>query len=112
MGSGRDDRQVNLPRQLLYRLAVSGIPERVMAAVPAAEREAFHHARRYVAGLEPDEAFATVRELDAEGLSATVDYFGEQEADPAEAMRVADDYVLLARAAHELPQTTSLSVDL
>lgn len=103
---------MNFPRQLLYRLAVSGVPERVMTAVPAAERQAYRRALRYVAGRTRDDAFAAVRGLAAAGISASVDYFGEQVADAVLAQRVTDDYVDLMRTAGELPQTTSLSIDL
>lgn len=103
---------MSLPRQLLYRVAVSGVPQRVMDAIPTLEREAYQRAQRYVAGQTRDQAFAVVRRLAADRISATVDLFGEQVADVATAERVADAYVDLARAVPELPPSTSLSIDL
>lgn len=103
---------MSFARELLYRVAVSGVPERVLDAVPALEQEAYRQALRYVAGRTRDDAFRAVRGLADEGLRASVDYFGERVTEEAEAVRVADAYVELAGAARELPQTTSLSIDL
>jgi proline dehydrogenase len=53
-----------------------------------------------------------VRRLTADRVAASLDFFGEQVADASEATRVGDAYVDLARAAHDLPEGTSLAVDL
>lgn len=103
---------VNPARQILYKIAVSGVPERVLDAVPALEQESYRHALRYVAGREREDAFRVVRALADEGLRASIDFFGERVPVAAEAASVAGAYVELARAVHELPQTTSLAVDL
>ena len=103
---------MNPARQILYKIAVSGLPERVLDAVPAVEEQAYRQALRYVAGRTRDDAFRVARSLAEEGLHATVDFFGERVADEAEAGAVADAYIELARAVHELPESTSLSIDL
>ncbi|MGH7687574.1 MAG: proline dehydrogenase family protein [Candidatus Dormibacteria bacterium] len=91
---------------------MSGVPERVLEAVPMLEPEAYKQASKYVAGRTREDAFARVRRLSETGLLATVDFFGEQVAVEGEAVRVGDAYVELARALGELPETTTLSIDL
>ena len=103
---------MSFARQVLYRVAVSGVPERVLEAVPMLESEAYKQASKYVAGRTREEAFGRVRKLSEEGLLATVDFFGEQVAVEGEAVRAGDAYVELAGAMRELPETTSMSIDL
>ncbi len=54
---------------------------------------AWQAARRFVAGRTVDEAVAVVAALNAEGLSATLDYLGENVATRAEAAAAADAYI-------------------
>ncbi len=49
--------------------------------------------RRFVAGLEPDDALAVVADLNARGLDGAVTYLGENVRTPADAARAADVYV-------------------
>ena len=108
----RGDINMNSARQILYKIAVSGVPERVLDAVPALEHEAYKQALRYIAGRDREDAFIRVRELAADGVRASIDLFGEQVTDPLVVDQAADAYVDLAQAVGELPETTSLSVDL
>ncbi|MBV8526692.1 MAG: proline dehydrogenase family protein [Candidatus Dormibacteraeota bacterium] len=103
---------MKVARELLYRVAVSGVPERVMEAVPALEQEGYRQALRYVAGRDREDAFSRVRAVAADGLRASVDLFGEQVTDPVQMTEATDAYVDLAHAVAELPDTTSLSIDL
>lgn len=103
---------MNSARQILHKIAGSGVPERVLDAVPALEREAYRQALRYVAGRDREDAFSKVRTLAADGLRASVDLFGEQVSDAVVIGQAADAYADLATAVGELPQTTSLSIDL
>ena len=102
---------MNSARQILYKIAVSGVPERVLDAVPALEHEAYRQALRYVAGRDREDAFSRVRALAADGVRASVDLFGEQVTDALVVSQAADAYGDLATAAGELPETTSLSID-
>ena len=106
------DSRMNSARQILYKIAVSGVPERVLDAVPALEHEAYRQALRYVAGRDREDAFSRVRELAGEGLHASIDLFGEQVADSVVVGEAANAYVDLAQAVGDLPETTSLSIDL
>ena len=110
MASGES--RMNSARQILYKIAVSGVPERVLDAVPALEHEAYRQALRYVAGRDRDDALSRVRALAADGVRASIDLFGEQVTDSAQVDQAAAAYVDLATAVGELPETTSLSIDL
>ncbi len=55
----------------------------VLAAMPA--RLLWRFARRYVAGTALDEALRVVRDLNAQGVMATLDILGEQVGSPSEA---------------------------
>jgi proline dehydrogenase len=71
---------------------------------------AFDHARRYVAGCDEGAAFATVHALELEGLSASVDLFGESVDDTADADHETNRYVVLASMVAAHPGTY-LSLD-
>jgi proline dehydrogenase len=59
-------------------------------------------AQRFIAGEELDDAVRTVRRLNQEGLDATLDYLGEEVAEPAAAREAGAIYVaLLDRIAAE-----------
>jgi len=62
-----------------------------------------------VAGSTREEAFAVVRRLHDQGLTASIDLFGEQVRDETAARAAADDYVALAGALADLPGGTDLS---
>ena len=98
-----------LPRRLLFTLATSERFERGVRAAPGGERVAHALASRYVAGTTADEALATARRLAAQGVNSSIDFFGENVIDPAEADRVADAYVALAP---RIDPGTYLSIDL
>lgn len=103
---------MNPAREILYKIAVSGVPERVLDAVPALEHQAYRQALRYVAGRDREDAFSTVRALAGDGLRASIDLFGEQVSDPVQAAQACNGYVDLAGALTGLPGTTSISIDL
>jgi proline dehydrogenase len=99
-------------RRALFALATSSRLERTVRRVPALEARAAHAARRYVAGTSRDEAFEMAGLLDRRGMAATIDLFGEAVHDPAEAVRIADEYVELAKLTADLPERTWLAIDL
>lgn len=98
-------------RRALFTLATEPRLERAIRSVPPLAAQAERAARRYVAGTSRDEAFDTAWRLHRAGLATTLDLFGEAVADPAEASRVADEYVELAKLTADLPDGTWLAVD-
>ncbi|MGA8337719.1 MAG: hypothetical protein WB761_23495, partial [Solirubrobacteraceae bacterium] len=102
-----------IPRPILFKLATSERFERAVRGAPGGDRVAYGLALRYVAGTTADDALATARRLAAQGINASIDFFGENVTDPAEADRVANAYVALAgRLATDAPPGTYLSIDL
>jgi proline dehydrogenase len=102
-----------VPRPILFKLATSERFERAVRGAPGGNRVAYTLATRYVAGATVDDALATARRLAAQGIDASIDFFGENVTDPGEADRVADAYVALAgRLATHAPPGTYLSIDL
>lgn len=76
-------------RQALLALSRSKRLARFMTESPLA----WSGARRFVAGRTVDEAVAVVQALNREGLSATLDYLGENVGTLAEAAASADAYI-------------------
>ncbi len=103
---------VNASRRLLFALATSASWEKAIRALPGGERNAYRLARRYVAGTRLEDALACAHRLAAEGLTSSIDLFGERVSDPVQADRIADDYVALARTLDQFPGSTFLSIDL
>jgi proline dehydrogenase len=103
---------VTIRRRLLFRLATSDTFEHLVRALPPVEAQARRRALRYVAGETLDDALAVARVLQEQGLSAAIDFFGEQVRDAAEAERAVAGYVALAERLPEAPATTSVALDL
>jgi proline dehydrogenase len=99
-------------RKLLFRLATSERFERLVRSLPGGEARAYAAARRHVAGTTRDDALETARRLVAEGFAVSLDFFGEDERDPAVAAGVADDYVRLARLVGTLDGDVTVALDL
>jgi proline dehydrogenase len=101
-----------LRRRTLFNLATSAAFERAVGVVPGARNRAWRSARRYVAGEAAADAVAAARRLEAAGLGASVDLFGERTA-AAGARDVARRYEELARLlADATGPRTWLSLDL
>ena len=101
-----------LRRRSMLRLATSGVFERAVGLVPGARERAWRSARRYVAGAAEADAIAAVRRLEASGLAASVDLFGERTG-IAGAREVARRYEALGRVlASATGERTWISVDL
>jgi proline dehydrogenase len=101
-----------LRRRVLFHLATNPAFERALRATPLTRDRAWRSARRYVAGERIQDAVAVARALHADGLSASIDLFGERVTDRTHAARVADAYVELAGALDATPPGTWLSIDL
>ncbi len=98
-----------LARRAVFALATSERLEQGVRRAPGGEAAAWRVARRYVAGLDAEEALARARALRAEGLSVSLDLFGERERDLARADTTAQS---LAALAARLPDGAWLSLDL
>jgi proline dehydrogenase len=98
-----------MKRRILFKLATSERFERAVRAAPGGEHVAYMLASRYVAGATADDALATARRLAEQGVLSSIDFFGENVTDAAEADRVADAFVALAG---RIDAGTYLSIDL
>jgi proline dehydrogenase len=99
-------------RHILFALATSERFEHVARGLPSGERAAYRLASRYVGGRERADAFALTRELAEQGLTASIDYFGESVTDFGEAERVTDSYLQLAGTLTDAAAGTFVSLDL
>jgi proline dehydrogenase len=102
----------SVSRRILLALATSERFEHFVRGLPGGDRAAYRLASRYVAGRDRADAFALAQELAKERLACSIDFFGENVTDPAEAERVAEAYVQLAGALETAPSGTFLSLDL
>ena len=69
-------------------------------------------ARRFVAGEQPEDAFAAARVLERQGLSVTLDLLGESVASTTTALDATKAYVALVGAATDAGISRSISVKL
>jgi proline dehydrogenase len=99
-------------RRLLFALATSERLEHAVRGVPVAARHAQRLASRYVAGTTLEDALEVTRALAQDGIASSIDFFGENVLDPAEAERVAAVYVELAGELGRVPVGTFVSLDL
>ena len=98
-------------RRVLFSVVTNQRLEQGVRRFPALERRAYRAARQYVAGGTRDQALDVVGRLHADGIAASVDFFGELVADRAAAERATADYVELAKAI-ERADGAWLAVDL
>ena len=75
-------------------------------------RLAKHFARRFVAGETVAEALAAVKELNARGITASLDLLGESVSTEPEARAARDEYVQLLDRIHESKLDANVSVKL
>jgi proline dehydrogenase len=99
-------------RHVLFGLATSERFGHLARGLPGGERVAYRLASRYIAGRELTDALSLVRELAEDGLTGSVDFFGESVIDRGEAERVATSYRQLGAALEDAPAGTFLSLDL
>jgi len=75
-------------------------------------RLAKHFARRFVAGETASEALAAVKELNAKGITASLDLLGESVYTEGEAHAARDEYLSLLDKIHEAKLDANVSVKL
>jgi proline dehydrogenase len=83
-----------------------------LSARPGLQRRLFFLARRFVAGETVETAIAAVRTLNAAGLSATLDFLGEDVHDEAAAALTADTYLRMIDAIVAAGADSNVSVKL
>jgi len=69
-------------------------------------------ARRFVAGETIDDALAAIRELNAQGITATLDHLGENVETREDAVRATDDYLKVLDAIGQAGLTSHVSIKL
>jgi proline dehydrogenase len=79
---------------------------------PAFQRRFFFLAKRFIAGETVDEAMDAVAALNAAGITATLDFLGEDVTAAAEAERTRDAYFALLQAIRARGVETNVSVKL
>jgi proline dehydrogenase len=86
--------------------------DKLLAPNSAFQTRFFFLAKRFVAGETIASALAAVRELNAGGLTATLDFLGEDVTDVAEASRTRDTYLEMLAAIEREALRTNVSVKL
>jgi proline dehydrogenase len=86
--------------------------DRILSPTSSFQTRFFFLAKRFVAGETIASALAAVRELNAEGLTATLDFLGEDVTDVAEARRTRDTYLEMLAAIEREAARTNVSVKL
>ncbi|MDE2481148.1 MAG: proline dehydrogenase family protein [bacterium] len=88
------------------------IIDRLLAPDSAFQKNFFFLAKRFVAGETIDSAIAAVRELNAQGMSATLDFLGEDVFERDAALKTRDAYVAMLDAIRTSGANTNVSVKL
>ncbi len=86
--------------------------DRILAPNSSFQRRFFFLAKRFVAGETIESAIAAVRDLNSDGLSATLDFLGEDVTDSREAERTRDTYLEMLGAIEREAVRTNVSVKL
>ena len=83
----------------------------IAAAMPLVPRPlVWRFSRRYIAGVDLDDAYGTVAELNAAGCTATIDVLGEDSTDTVEVLSVLDLYLQASQGSHERSRRCGISV--
>lgn len=95
-------------RTALIALSRNKTVQNLIVQVPVSR----NMARRFVAGETLDEAIEAVRQLNRQGMLATLDHLGENVASRAEAISAADEYLIALDALAESGVDSNVSVKL
>ena len=88
------------------------VVDRFLAPNTSFQRRFFFLAKRFVAGETIDSALAAVRELNSGGLTATLDFLGEDVSDLREAQHTRDTYLDMLDAIERTTVRTNVSIKL
>lgn len=91
---------------------VSAVIDRIFAPDSFFSKNFFFLAKRFVAGESIDSAIAAVRELNAAGMTATLDFLGEDVIEPQSALKTRDAYVAMLDAIAAAGVKSNVSVKL
>ncbi len=86
--------------------------DRILAPNTAFQARFFFLARRFIAGETIESALGAVREVNAAGLTATLDFLGEDVTDMREAERTRDTYLAMLAAIERSHARANVSVKL
>lgn len=86
--------------------------DRLFAPDSAFQKNFFFLAKRFVPGETVESAIDTVRELNRQGMTASLDYLGEDVRERAAAVATADAYLRVLDALHETGVDSNVSVKL
>lgn len=86
--------------------------ERLISPESSFQKRFFFLARRFVAGERIDEAIGAVRALNAQGMTASLDFLGEDVLDRASAVRTTDTYLAMLDAIGGAGVQSNVSVKL
>jgi proline dehydrogenase len=94
-------------------MAVGIFNRAIAAAMPFVPRPlVWRFSRRYIAGVDLDDAYGTVRELNASGCRATIDVLGEDSTDFDEVQSAVELYLEAIRGIHDRSLRCGISVKL
>ena len=94
-------------------MAVGIINRAIAAAMPLVPRPlVWRFSRRYIAGVDLDDAYDTVRELNESGCTATIDVLGEDSTDVGEVESAVELYLEAIRGIHDRSLRCGISVKL
>ncbi|GAA3286048.1 MULTISPECIES: proline dehydrogenase family protein [Dactylosporangium] len=95
-------------RSVILAAARSNRVERLVETAPVSRSIV----RRFIAGEHADDALQRTRELAADGLAVTIDYLGEDTANPQQAEATRDEYLKILDALHAAELTPAAEVSL
>ena len=94
-------------------MAVGLFNRAIASAMPFVPRPlVWRFSRRYIAGVDLDDAYRTVGELNASDCTATIDVLGEDVTDPGEVQSAVDLYLEAIHDIHEKSLQCGISVKL
>ncbi len=99
---------MNIIRNVILALSHSKRAQGLIVAFPLSRRVA----RRFVAGEQRPDAVEAIRQLNAQGITATVDFLGEYVSSETEARNNADEYLRLLDAIQANSLAAGVSVKL
>lgn len=94
-------------------MAVGLFNRAIAAAMPFVPKPlVWRFSRRYIAGVDLDDAYGTVSELNASGCTATIDVLGEDSTDPGEVQSAVELYLQAIQGIDERSLRCGISVKL
>src|SRR5436309_13738014 len=86
--------------------------DRLLSPESSFQKRFFFLAKRFVAGETIEDALAAVERLNAQGMTATLDFLGEDVLDRNAAIHTRDQYLRMLDAIREAGSKTNVSIKL